>query len=115
MSRKQFKNVICKYGAPMGRTESLTDLFLNNPSGKVRCFKVRFVDGDYDDGGAYWGRGVNNIALYCATKQKGTVTNGDGLLMFTRAFNRMDAKAQFQGKASAICGNKKGNTISWIN
>lgn len=109
MSRKQFEDVSCKYGAPMGRSEILNDF-----SGKVRCFRVRFVDGDYDDGGAYWGRGNRYIALYCATKQKGTVTNGDGLLMFTRAFNRMDAKAQFQGKASAICG-KNGNTISWIN
>ena len=104
---KQFENVICKYGAPMGRTEVLNDLYLNLPV-KARCFKVKFVDGDYDDGGAYWG---GSLSLYCATKQKGTVTNGNGLLMFTRAFNRMDAKAHFQGKASAICGN----TISWIN
>jgi len=98
---KQFQDVSCKYGAPMGRTEALNDF-----SGKIRCFKVKFVDGDYDDGGAYWG---GSLSLYCATKQKGTVTDGDGLLMFTRAFNRMDAKAHFQGR------NKKGNTISWIN
>jgi len=104
---KQFQDVSCKYGAPMGRTEVLNDLYLNLPV-KARCFKVKFVDGDYDDGGTYWG-GYPSPPLYCATKQKGTVTDGDGLLMFTRAFNRMDAKAHFQGR------NKKGNTISWIN
>ena len=106
---KQFENVICKYGAPMGRTEVLNDF-----SGKIRCFKVKFVDGDYDDGSTYWG-GYPSPTLYCATKQKGTVTDGGGLLMFTRASNRLSAKAQFQNRACGIFGNKKGNTISWIN
>jgi len=102
---KQFENVICKYGAPMGRTEVLNDF-----SGKIRCFKVKFVDGDYDDGGCYFG-GYPSPPLYCATNQKGTVSNDNDLLMFTRAYNRKEAKAIFQNRVSAICGK----TISWIN
>ena len=99
MSKKQFSDVNCKYGAPMGRSEVHNDF-----SGKARCFKVKLVDGCYDEGGAYWGCGT----LYCAT-------NGEGFLMFTRQPNRKLAKIEFQTRASAICGNKKGNTISWIN
>jgi len=50
--------VSSRYGAPMGRN-SLTD----NPEATVTLFRVRFVDGDYDAGGAYWGGGT---PLYAA-------------------------------------------------
>ena len=102
MSKKQFDDVSCKYGAPMGRTEYHDDF-----SAKARCFRVNFVDGDYDDGGAYWG-GYPSLPLYCAT-------NGEGFMMFVRASNRKLAKELIQNKASSICGNKKCNTINWIN
>jgi hypothetical protein len=104
MSRKQFEDVPCKFGAPMGRPEVFNDF-----SGKVRCFKVNFVSGDYDDGSAYWG-GYPSLPLYCATKQDGTVTNGNGLLIFSRAENRKDAKINFQSRANNF--HKK---ITWIN
>ncbi len=97
---QQLEKVNCTYGAPMGRSE-LLDSF----SGKVRCFKVKLVDGGYDDGGAYWGH--STMPVYCA--------KGDGCLMFFRQSNRQTAKKFFQSRASALCGNKKGNTISWAN
>lgn len=105
MSKKQFEDVFCKYGAPMGRREELT-----NFSGKVRCFKVKMIDHCYDDGGCYWG-GYPALPLYCATTQKGMVTWEAPLLMFTRQYNRKDAKKTFQARAFSLSGSK----ITWIN
>jgi hypothetical protein len=110
MSKKQFTDVCCKYGAPMGRPE-----FYYNFSGKARCFKVKLVDGCYDDGGAYWGSGTLYCATNAPTNQPVYSTNGTGFVMFVRKSNRKEAKAFFQEKASTICGNKRGNTISWAN
>jgi hypothetical protein len=67
--------VYAKYGAPMGRHGPV-------PSGKVRLERVRFVDGDYDKGGAYWGGGT---PLYCAWNDEGAV--------YVRAPSREVAKA----------------------
>jgi hypothetical protein len=94
----QFAKVFNLYGAPMGRSENLNAFY-----GKIRCFKVKLNAGGYDDGGAYWGRTI--IPLYCA--------QGDDCLMFIRQQNRKTAKQFFQSRASALCGNKKGDTISW--
>ena len=55
---KQFANVSCKYGAPMGRSN-----FGEPPETGIELFKIKLVDGDYDDGGAYWGGPAN---IYCA-------------------------------------------------
>jgi hypothetical protein len=110
MSKKQFSDVSCKYGAPTGRSEILNDF-----SGKARCFKVNLVDVCYDDGGAYWGSGTLYCATNAPTNQPVYSNNGTGFIMFIRKPNRKEAKAFFQYRASVICGNKKGNTISWVN
>jgi len=110
MSKKQFADVCCKYGAPAGRSEILNDF-----SGKARCFKVNLVDVCYDDGGAYWGSGTLYCATNAPTNQPVYSNNGTGFIMFIRKPNRKEAKAFFQNRASVICGNKKGNTISWVN
>ncbi len=61
---KQFEDVSAARGAPMGREE-----WREEPvQGAVRLFRVRLIDGDYDDGGAYWGSGE---PLYCATDDVG--------------------------------------------
>lgn len=70
-------DVSSKYGAPMGR-RNITE----NTTGKVRLFRVRFVDGCYDSGGAYWGCGD---PLYAAI--------GDGFEWYARAKSIEDAKA----------------------
>lgn len=69
--------VSSKYGAPMGRSPYTT------PTGKVHLERVRFYDGDYDKGGAYWGSGGS--ALYCAWNESGA--------LYVRALNRNAAKA----------------------
>ena len=79
---KQFNAVASHYGAPMGRA---TSPGLGEPC-KVRVFRVRMVDGDYDDGGAYWG-GYPSEPLYC-------VRNIDhNVELFYRAKTRVQALA----------------------
>lgn len=65
-------------GAPMGRSSygSPDDC----PPRSVRLFRVRFIGGDYDDGGAYWGGGPDTLPLYCAT--------GPGYCDFARSRSR---------------------------
>jgi hypothetical protein len=77
---KQFPDVHCKYGAPMGRPSRYEPI-----DGKVRLFRVLFYDGDYDDGGAYWG-GAPAPPLYCAQDDDGKVQ------LFVRAPCRAVAK-----------------------
>lgn len=59
---KQFTDVSSPRGAPMGR-----QAFGTPPQSKsVSLFKVNMVDGDYDDGGAYWGGGSYSLPIWCA-------------------------------------------------
>lgn len=95
---KQFEKAFCQYGAPMGRPSQMKP---ENFQGKTRCFRVRLVDGDYDDGGAYWGGG--GLPVYCAR-------NDSGLFMTTRANSRAEAKVAFQDEAKVI-----NQTIQWVN
>lgn len=77
---KQFVNVDCRYGAPMGRRSygSADDC----ADRSIHLFRVRFVDDVYDDGGAYWGAGS---PLYCARNRLDTYRD------FTRARSRAEA------------------------
>lgn len=79
---KQFENVSCKYGAPMGR-HAVPDL--DTTRGTVRLFAVRLDSGGYDDGGAYWGYGGGR--LYCAVDRHGD-------MQFTRSTSRAMAAYQ---------------------
>lgn len=95
---RQMSDVSSKYGAPMGREEHGNDD--GEPlTERARCFRLRMVDGDYDDGGAYWGSGGPEGFVYCAT-------NGDGFRYFTRAHSRASAKAKFL---------ERDARIRWIN
>lgn len=58
----QFSKLDCKYGAPMGRSN--TGNVPIDDIKTVRVFRVRLDSGGYDDGGAYWGHGQ---PIYCAT------------------------------------------------
>lgn len=82
----QFPNVSSARGAPMGRGECHAE-----PVGKVRLFRVNMVDGDYDDGGAYWGAAIHGVPpLYHAFDVDG---KDDGYYVFIRAKSREAAKA----------------------
>lgn len=75
-----------KYGAPMGRASTLHPA---NPI-KLHLAYVPFIDGAYDQGGAYWGSPAN---LYVAW---GTEDGDDGepSEFYCRASSREDAKRQ---------------------
>jgi hypothetical protein len=62
------------------------------PHGKVSLFRVKLVDGDYDDGGAYWG-GPPSEPLYCA--------RNDEYRAFIRATSRAEA-ARLLGIADLV-------------
>ena len=83
---KQFSDVNCRFGAPMGRSDS--------PLGctGVRVFRVNLDSGGYDDGGAYWGHGQ---PLYCATCAE------DGRV-FIRADSRLAAVAELGIEARSM-------------
>lgn len=67
-------------GSMMGRRIILPD----DPEAsiKLRMEHLRFVDGCYDQGGAYWGAPCD---LYCAYGE-------EGVQVFVRAINRQGAK-----------------------
>lgn len=67
----------------MGR-RNLTD---GKPE-KLHLQKVRFHDGDYDAGGAYWGSPAD---LWCAFSTDASV-NEYTVRVFVRAANRAEAK-----------------------
>lgn len=75
---RQFPDVSCIYGAPMGRH---SDPSLADIPRSIRLFRVRLDSGGYDDGGAYWGIGE---PLWCAI-------DCDGGMQFTRAISRRRA------------------------
>lgn len=80
---KQFPDVKSTHGAPMGRASF--GIPENCEPRSVSLFRVRFVDGDYDDGGAYWGGGRDAGPLYCARDDSGDYRQ------FTRAPSRAKA------------------------
>jgi hypothetical protein len=56
----QMSNVSSRYGAPMGRPSST-----EAPTSKLELFQLHPVDGDYDNGGAYWGFGPGSLPVWC--------------------------------------------------
>jgi hypothetical protein len=75
-----------KYGAQMGRRVSIPD-DAKTQKVKMHMLKLRFVGGDYDQGGAYWGF-MPGQALYQACGE----TETEQVEVFTRAKNRKQAK-----------------------
>ena len=57
---KIITKVNCKYGAPMGRN----DIGTKPTDKKIYDCHVRFIDGAYDFGGAYWGLPANLRVQY---------------------------------------------------
>lgn len=77
----KLERVSSKYGAPMGRPNALPA----DPSVKVQLHLrlLDMVDGDYDEGGAYWGGGGDPIR----------VAYNEDVLVFVRTRTRYEAKA----------------------
>jgi len=85
MKPLKLSKVSCKYGAPMGRNESLP---LNpQAKGKLQLAYVRFVYGCYDYGGAYWGMPANLYHSAGYLEGESEITE-----LFVRAYSRNGAK-----------------------
>ena len=84
--KTKLSNVSCKYGAQLGRSNSIPDDI--NTAGKLYLEKLEWV-GDYDIGSVYWGNtGKDNV--YRATGE----TNTETVEIFVRAKDREGAKQQ---------------------
>jgi len=67
MSKIKLENVSSKYGAPMGRCDNVSE---PDTEGPFQLQRMRWVDHDYDEGGAYWGQnGCNH--MYVAQAKEG--------------------------------------------
>lgn len=83
-------------GADMGRPNVLpSDPDIANPKLYLRRLKL---NGDYDEGGAYWGY-TQSTAIYCAALDGYEDFAEDiNIRVFVRAFNRTHAKMQIKNK-----------------
>jgi hypothetical protein len=100
---KQFEEVSCKYGAPMGRyTYGQAKDCKDN---SISLFRVK-LNGDYDDGGAYWG-GYPSKPLYCARCLDPYQSPDDRYRGFTRANSRAEAARELMIPACKLITGKK--------
>lgn len=76
-------NGCSKYGSQMGRRNTFPED--TNKAIKLRMEKLRWVDGDYDKWGAYWG-GSNKDNIFCAWNDE------KGVFVFVRSGDRATAK-----------------------
>ena len=86
-----FTPVNCRYGAPMGRP-NVTDMatVTADDALRFRVERIRWTDGAYDQGGAYWGMGA---PVYLAVFDNG---EGDYIRRSYRAMTRRDAIAMLR-------------------
>lgn len=84
MSRT-LSNVSSKYGAPMGRPNHIAD---SSAPVIFEVQRLRWIDGDYDQGGAYWGQSVKGVNIFWAYSEE----SEDEL--FIRAKDLTEAKSE---------------------
>lgn len=87
---RQLSNVSSNRGAPMGRGDTVTD---PDFPVKFRLERMQMVDGDYDNGGAYWG-GYPSDPMWVAWG----MAEDEEQEMFVRARSRDEAKAVVKEK-----------------
>lgn len=75
------------YGAQMGRSNSIPQDI--STCKKLYLQRLKWVDGDYDEGGAYWG-GMMGDYVYCAHGESET----EQVRIFVRGIDRTDAKEE---------------------
>ena len=86
-----FPPVPCAYGAPMGRRGDPADSW--DGVGRLHACSAG-GDGDYDRGGAYWGRSDREGWVYAVWTRKGEWCT------YVRARSRADAIAKVRAEAS---------------
>lgn len=84
--RLELENGASKYGAQMGRSDTMPEDHASAPL--LHVTRVRFVSGGYDFAGCYWGAPEN---LYCCETDD---QQPEYVRLFLRANNANDAQAQ---------------------
>lgn len=74
-------------GAMMGRRDQLPQV--RSAPGKLRLVRLRWCDGDYDEGGAYWGGGRGDFVYWAKGDLEGEEFTTE---VFVRARSRDGAK-----------------------
>lgn len=87
LERLKPSKVSGKYGAPMGRFNRLPDN--TDEPVKLQMVRLRWVDGDYDQGGVYWGGGSGDYIYFAKGDTSDVVVE-----VYVRAKRRNDAKAE---------------------
>lgn len=78
----------------MGRPNQLPD-DVNAPV-KLRMERLKWVDGDYDQFGAYWGGGSGDFIFYAYGTAYHAIKNAEPVSVFVRAYKREAAKVLVQ-------------------
>jgi len=94
MTRPTLPDVSSRFGAPMGRRSCDQDP--EDPTRRVYLYRLRFQDGGYDEGGAYWGSPAN---VYRAVSECGN------LELYVRASSRADAMRAVRKSSRAFTDN----------
>lgn len=101
MNKIKLEDVSSKYGAPMGRRDNATE---PDTEGPFQLQRMRWVDHDYDEGGAYWGQnGCNHMY----------VAQADGMEEVQRCFVRGQNRAEAKAEVRKIF--KKARFYRWVN
>ena len=79
----KLSNVSSRYGAPMGRCNTVP---AGDASILIHLERMPWVDGDYDPGGAYWGRSPSAGSMWVAW--------ADDFEVFVRGTSRSQAKEE---------------------
>jgi hypothetical protein len=86
-AKRKLLNISSFRGAPMGRRNNIpSDM---STLGKLRLERLKWVDGDYDQGGAYFGN-TGKDYIYWAYGE----TDTEQVDIFVRAVSRVEAKAR---------------------
>lgn len=78
-----FALVNSRHGAPMGRHG------FGTPTANNRAVRSRWVDGDYDRGGAYWGHTKRGEYIYALVDK----SEPPEFIAYTRASSAVEARA----------------------
>ena len=98
--KPKLSNVSSKYGCPMGRIGAYP-IDANAPL-KLHLTRLKLIDGDYDQGGAYWGN-TPGTSIYWALSDEEVATRFargsstdriEQVSIFVRATSREDAKTK---------------------
>jgi hypothetical protein len=84
--KRKLEKVSCKYGAPMGRRNSIPDDVFIDEALSLR--KLKWQDGDYTEDGTYWGGGMGDNVYWA----NGSTSTSQEINIFVRAKNRQEAK-----------------------